>query len=203
MKSRDESFPPTKLLVSDLVPGTCTKISRCLIDLLKWYMENSEDNTSQQKLSGMNYGGDSNISPDLWVLESLHVNCFLGWEPLGLEVMLSCFWSGVPHLASGTPCCWAALGGGCRLSRRWRGARARPQRCSLHEAVEPTGPLPSSLARWCSWGFSSSERPPTLLLHLLNTPSRRFSKRFAFDDIIEAVRCPFLFPDTLTGRRRV
>ena len=40
-------------------------------------MENSEDNTGQQKLSGMNYGGDSNISPDLWVLESLHVNCFL------------------------------------------------------------------------------------------------------------------------------
>lgn len=82
-----------------------------------------------------------------------------------MEVMLSCFWSGVPHLAglvaSGTTSCWAALGAGrCRLSRRWCRHGSAHSAVPLHETVKLIGPLSSSLARWCPWGDSSSERPP-------------------------------------------
>lgn len=65
------------------------------------------------------------------------------------------------------------------------------------------GPFPPALHAGALGASQVQSVPPTLLLRLLNTQSKRFSKRFVFDDIIEAVRCPFLFPDTLTCRHRV
>lgn len=198
-------LPATSFLSLTKSLGRFSKLVRCLIDLLKWYMENSEDNIGQQKLSGINYCGDSNISPTCkcWNLYSINFVLWVGTLlEHGSDAFLFLKWS--------ASSCWFGCFPGQRavephlvpVDAGWAGgaSMAAPTALSPAETVEADWAPFLSLAG-CPWGDSSSERPPSTSFASSIHTGKRFSKRFVF--VIEAVRCPFLFPDTLTCRHRV